>query len=243
MYEKRWDWLKSRNFRLLNWCSWEHTAGNNLVSVRNGKSSLKFFQHLPLERSQCQKMRGSVMLLGLKMELQSFCLSLVAICLRSCFIQTGLACGAGWIYRKQSHASCNFRYWLAFRFSTKSKRSSVENSAVRGTFWPATKFPVPVNGPQLLAGSRRTEILPRHSHHYPSLIMSLCTAKCWLAPERISSAEQTSLGPVWVGDIHSKLDAKPAVPRAQQHSVNIKSLLQLWWVQVWQSSLLDDFLS
>lgn len=65
---------------------------------------------------------------------------------------------------------------------------------------------------------------------------------CRLALKGISLAEQTSLGPLWVRDIHRKPDAKPAIPGAQQHTVSINSLfLQLWCVQVWQSSLLDDF--
>lgn len=78
---------------------------------------------------------------------------------------------------------------------------------------------------QFLAGLGRTEI-----------------PLCRLALEGISSAEQTLLGPSWVRDIHRKPDTKPAVPGAQQHTVNINSLfLQLCCVQVWQSSLLDDF--
>lgn len=113
--------------------------------------------------------------------------------------------------------SSDFIYLFALRFSKTSKRDAWQNlleiqpQAEHQLFWPAVKCPIP--GSPVQAGTRRNLI-----------------------------SRANLLGPLWVRDIHRKPDAKPAIPGAQQHTVSINSLFfQLWCVQVWQSSLLDDF--
>lgn len=101
----------------------------------------------------------------------------MAICLRSCFTQTGLACGqTGFAGNKVTFLAISDTYWhMGFQQHLRDQLAKTHGKPISKED-PLTCYEMPSTAsvPQFMADSRRTKPLLSPSQLQPSLLTELC---------------------------------------------------------------------